>query len=85
MTDPHIEPPADYGNRSFDECAALIRAAPALYDAAEPFAEISGEGDEDFPDFTPVTVIFGRTTNHTLTLGDLRRIQRAVAKADGQP
>src|SRR6185437_8235974 len=42
--------------------ARLIAAAPDMLAALEPFADIDGEGDEDFPDETPVTIIFGRTS-----------------------
>lgn len=63
--------------------ARLFAVAPALFNALEPFADISGEGDEDFPDETPVTVIFGRTTHHALRLGDLRRAVRAIVLAEG--
>ncbi len=55
-----------------------------LAEAAEPFAEIDGEGDEDFPDDEPVVVKFGRTTDFTLKLGDFRRISAALAKAKGE-
>lgn len=44
-----------------------------LEKALEPFADVSGEGDEDFPDDTTVTLKFGRTLDLTLTLGDFRR------------
>ncbi|NBJ13301.1 hypothetical protein [Microvirga arsenatis] len=45
----------------------------AMQKALEPFADVSGEGDEDFPDDTKVIVQFGRTTHCALTLGDFRR------------
>lgn len=65
--------------------ARLIAAAPELYEALEPFADVDGEGDEDFPDDTKVTVSFGRTTNYTLTLGDFRRARAALKeKNDGK-
>jgi len=44
-----------------------------LMAALQPFGEVSGEGDEDFPDNTPVTVVFGRSTNYSLKLGHFRR------------
>lgn len=44
--------------------------------ALEPFADVSGEGDEDFPDDTKVVVKFGRTTHYALTLADFRRAQK---------
>lgn len=50
----------------------------------EPFADVDGEGDEDFPDDTPVVIQFGRTTHHALTLGDFRRARAALAKLDQQ-
>lgn len=43
--------------------------------ALEPFAMISGEGDDDFADDTEVVVKFGRTTHYALRLVDLRRAQ----------
>jgi len=70
-----------------DEAVAnmhLIAAAPEMHDALAPFADIDGEGDEDFPDDTPVTVKFGRTTDFTLTIGDFRRARRVLSKARGE-
>jgi len=65
--------------------ARLIAASPCLHEALEPFADIDGEGDVDFPDDTPVTLKFGRTTIAVaFTLGDLRRARRAIAKAAGR-
>lgn len=64
-----------------DANASLIAAAPELYDALEPFADVDGEGAEDFPDDARVTVTFGRTTHYALTLGDFRRARAALAKA----
>ena len=63
--------------------AHLAAAAPDMAEALEPFAEIDGEGDEDFPDDAKVTLTFGRTTDCTLTLGDLRRARSALARARG--
>jgi hypothetical protein len=57
---------------------ALLAENARLRRALEPF-DISGEGDEDFPDSTPCTVTFGRTTHYALTLGDLRRLRDALA------
>lgn len=64
--------------------AHLIVTAPEMHDALAPFADIDGEGDEDFPDDTPVTVKFGRTTDFTLTLGDFRRARHVLSKARGE-
>lgn len=64
--------------------ARLIAAAPTIFEALEPFGEIDGEGDEDFPDDTKVTVKFGRTTDYTLTLGDFRRARSAIQSATGE-
>jgi hypothetical protein len=64
--------------------ARLIAAAPDLAEAAQPFADLASEGSEDFPDETPVTVRFGRTTDYSLTLGDIRRAVTALQKARGQ-
>jgi hypothetical protein len=44
-----------------------------LRGALEPFADVIGEGDEDYLDDAKVTVQFGRTTHYALTLGDFRR------------
>jgi len=48
----------------------------------EPFSDIDGEGDEDFPDGTAVVLKFGRTTFYALELGDFRRA-RALLTEDG--
>lgn len=65
-----------YGGIS-EACAAnLCDAIDQLQEALEPFADIDGEGDEDFSDDTPVTVCFGRTTHYSLKLGDFRRARR---------
>lgn len=50
-----------------------------LREAMEPFSDISGEGDEDFPDDTKVVVTFGRSTVYTLKLGDFRRARAALS------
>ena len=55
--------------------AEITRLTALLEEAGkviEPFADIGGEGDEDFPDTTEATVKFGRTTHYALTLGHLR-------------
>ena len=56
-----------------------------LCEALEPFADVDGEGSDDFPDDTKVTVKFGRTTHYALILGDFRRARAALAKARGEP
>lgn len=78
--------PTHYGIRTVgtEANAHLIAAAPEMHDALAPFADIDGEGDEDFPDDTPVTVKFGRTTDYTLTLGDFRRARHVLSKARGE-
>lgn len=58
--------------------------AGALQAVLEPFADIDGEGDEDFPDDTPVTIQFGRTTHYAIKLGDFRRARAALTKLDQQ-
>ncbi len=64
--------------------AQLCAAAPDMHGALTPFADLDGEGDEDLPDDTPVTIKFGRTTIAVAcTLGDLRRARAAIAKARG--
>jgi hypothetical protein len=52
--------------------------------ALAPFADINGEGSEDFPDSTRVTIQFGRTTHYAITLGDFRRARAALSKLDQQ-
>lgn len=47
--------------------------------ALQPFAEMCGEGSEDYPDETKVVVTFGRTTHYALRLGDIRRAHTAMA------
>lgn len=59
---------------------ALLSERDSLLAALERFGEISGEGDEGFPDDTPVTVLFGRSTNYSLHLGDLRRAAALTTK-----
>ena len=56
-----------------------------LVAALIPFADVDGEGDEDFPNETKVMVSFGRTIHYLLTLGDLRRARAALAKAEETP
>ncbi len=46
----------------------------------EPFADISGEGDEDFPGETPVLIKFGRTQFYSISLSHLRAACAALAK-----
>jgi hypothetical protein len=50
----------------------------AVVEALEPFADVDGEGDEDFDDDTKVEVRFGRTTHYALRLGDFRRARAAL-------
>ena len=49
----------------------------ALEAGVEPFADVDGEGAEDFPDDTPVTIQFGRTTHYAIKLADFRRARAA--------
>lgn len=75
-------------SEGFDEAGRRVTAKlmasearnAALLRALEPFADIDGDGDEDFPDGTKVTVMFGRTTSYSLTLGDFRKARAATAK-----
>lgn len=68
-----------------DKADAAFRAAAsparilALLDALEPFAGVSGEGDDDFGNATKVIITFGRSIVYDLTLGDFRRAQEALA------
>lgn len=71
------------------ECAlaerdALTARVGRLLTALEPFSDVSGEGDEDFPDDMPVTVQFGRTTHYALNLGHLREAARLAQSEDGE-
>ena len=58
----------------------LDRCATAL----EPFADVDGEGDEDFPDDTRVVIKFGRTTHFAVKLGDFRRARHALTEGETQ-
>lgn len=49
-----------------------------MREALEPFADIDGEGDEDFADDTPVEIKFGRSAVYTAKLGDFRRARAAL-------
>lgn len=85
----------DRGDSNFDDaCKWMLRAETAerelallrsqkekLVEALEPFGELDGEGSEDFPDETPVVVKFGRTTDFTLKLGDIRRASAALRES----
>jgi len=52
-----------------------------MREALEPFGNVCGEGSSDFPDETPVTIKFGRTTHFAVKLGDFRRARAALAAA----
>jgi hypothetical protein len=54
-----------------------------LKKALEPFADVCGDGDEDMPDNTPVTITYGRTTYYSITLGDFRKARAAIRAAEG--
>ena len=51
----------------------------AMREALVPFADVSLEGDEEFVDETLLQIKYGRTTDYSLKLGDLRR---AAAEAE---
>jgi len=72
--------------KEFDErqasealCRVRIEAAEAERDEAvkalEPFGDIDGEGDEEFPDSTAAIISFGRSKVYTVTLGNFRRVK----------
>lgn len=65
---------AETGRRA--EAAEAI--ATRLREALEPFGDIDGEGDEDYPDDTKVEIKFGRSTVYTVVLGDFRRGRAAL-------
>lgn len=77
---------ASCGGMNREANAHLIAAAPDLYEASEPFENIAEEEDTaGLREETPVTVIIGeRVHDFTLKLGDLRAIQKALAKARGE-
>jgi hypothetical protein len=54
-----------------------------LREALEPFGDVDGEGDEDYPDSLKVVAKFGRCTDYCLTLGDFRRARTAL-HAEGE-
>lgn len=64
------------------DARARIEAAEAerdlLREALEPFEDLPGEGDEDYPDSTPITVLGGRSQYYGLKLGDFRRVRSAL-------
>lgn len=50
-----------------------------LREALKPFGDIDGEGADDFPDDTPVRLMFGRSTVYRpVTLGHLRAARQAL-------
>ena len=66
-----------------DELSRASWRQSALLEVLRPFADLDGEGSDDFGDDTPVTLIFGRTTAYRpVTLGDLRRASYAVSAAE---
>lgn len=70
-------------SKSDERRAEAVAMFADLLAALEPFSDIDGEGDEDFPDETPVQLMFGRTTAYKpVTLGDLRAAREAVAKIE---
>ena len=54
----------------------------ALEAALEPFADVDGEGDEDFGDETPVVATFGRSTDYSLRLGHFRTARRVMNEGE---
>lgn len=77
-------------NETFDFTAGDLRELTRLQQendrlrvALEPFALLLGEDDEDFPDDAPVTVRFGRTTDYSITLADIRRAVAALHPTQG--
>lgn len=61
---------------------AHLRSLCEAWRALEAFADIDGEGVEDYPDETKATVTIGRMTDYTLTLGDFRRARTAFQSAE---
>lgn len=64
------------------EVIHLGKMIHALAAALEPFADIDGEGDMDFPDDTVVRATYGRTTDTSLKLGHFRTARRVWNEAD---
>jgi uncharacterized protein (DUF885 family) len=65
------------------EYRALAAQRDELLAALEAFADVSGEGDEDFDDATRVVVTFGRTIHYGARLGDFRRAAEVITRARG--
>lgn len=59
-------------------CQSMCLEITTLRKALEPFADLVGEGDEDYEDTEKVVVKFGRTTCYMLSLRDLRRASAAL-------
>ena len=70
-----VDESATQGTDSLATRDAVRTGVDDLIEALAPFADIPGEGSEDYPDDTAVVVRFGRTTHYALRLGDLRRAQ----------
>lgn len=60
------------------ELAAAYERIAELEKTLEPFADVDGEGDEDFSDDTPCVLHFGRTTHFALELSHFRRARAAL-------
>ncbi|PZQ86020.1 MAG: hypothetical protein DI549_00625 [Ancylobacter novellus] len=56
-----------------DRIASMKRRERELLDALGPFADVAGEGCEDYPDETKCVLRLGRSIHYALTLGDFRR------------
>ena len=54
-------------------------------EALEPFADVVGEGIEDFADDAQAVVQVGRKTYYALTLGDFRRALAVLTLLGDQP
>lgn len=66
------------------EISSLRSKLDEAREALEPFADVDGDGDEDFPDDAPVVIKFGRTIFYPIKLGDFRRARRALASLEGR-
>jgi hypothetical protein len=68
----------EYLDRARAAEAALKEAREGL----RPFADLDGEGNDDFPDDAKVTATFGHITDYTLKLGDIRKARALLSKQD---
>ncbi|MGA0561733.1 hypothetical protein ACO2RV_04730 [Ancylobacter sp. VNQ12] len=62
-----------------DRIARMERREQELINVLGPFADVAGEGNEDYPDDTKCVAKVGHCTYYALTLGDFRRASSVVS------